>query len=190
MTKRIKGVINTTGEIKGKLNYTIVHDGGGDEDSYVDLDGILSICHRGYAGYSNVYENTIEAFEQAAVNGFRFIETDIRHTSDSVAVLTHDPEIYVNEIENTVSISDTTYNELSGYTLRNYTSKIPTLKNFIEFCKENKIVPFLEIKEGTEEQIKADYDLVKLLGYEKSVVWLSFNLQYLQYIKKRMQERG
>lgn len=159
--------------------------GGGGEEGYTELNGIISVCHRGYAQYSNVCENTMFAFERAVENGYKYIETDIRHTSDSVPVLSHDGEIYVNETSNKITISNTSYSELNQYTIKGYTSEIASLQDFILFCKENKIIPFLEIKDGNEEQVEADYELVKSLGYEKSVVWISFNLQHLQYIKAK-----
>ena len=61
---------------------------------------IRYLMHRGFSFFSDSYtpenarpENTIPAFEQAAIAGAFGIETDVRETSDGVFVLMHDATV-------------------------------------------------------------------------------------------------
>jgi glycerophosphoryl diester phosphodiesterase len=58
---------------------------------YIDDSGPLAIAHRGGGGLGP--ENTMVAFERAYALGFRYLETDVRLTSDGVCALFHDAGI-------------------------------------------------------------------------------------------------
>lgn len=58
---------------------------------YLDHPGPLPIAHRG--GALDAPENTMEAFEQAARLGYRYIETDVHLTADGVLVAFHDESL-------------------------------------------------------------------------------------------------
>lgn len=76
--------------------------------------------------------------------------------------------------------------------------KIATLKDFIIFCKENKLHPYLEIKkiersydsnagshEGrffTETEIGEIYDIVAQCGMTNQVTWSSYDSHAIEYI--------
>jgi glycerophosphoryl diester phosphodiesterase len=51
----------------------------------------LVIAHRG--GTERRYQNTMAAFDDAISLHLDFVETDVRHTADGVAVLIHDPSL-------------------------------------------------------------------------------------------------
>lgn len=57
--------------------------------------GFHALAHRGgvVAGHGNRLENTAAAFAAAVDAGFRYLETDIRATSDGELIALHDPDL-------------------------------------------------------------------------------------------------
>lgn len=56
--------------------------------AFFDVDGPLAFAHRGYS--RDGFENSMAAFEAAARLGYRYLETDVRTTSDGVVLAFHD----------------------------------------------------------------------------------------------------
>lgn len=109
------------------------------------------IAHKGgNAGAAN----TIANFEAAISNGYKILEGDVRFTSDSVPVLSHDAAV-------------------SGYTIASYTyaeliALVPTLArldDFLILCKENNVVAELDFtKEYSTAQTEICCNTVKSCG--------------------------
>lgn len=109
------------------------------------------IAHKGgNAGAAN----TIANFEAGIANGYKILEGDVRFTSDSVPVLSHDAKV-------------------SGYTIASYTydalvALVPTLARLDEFlilCKENNVCAELDFtKEYSDAQTTICYNTVKECG--------------------------
>lgn len=152
---------------------------------YPTQEGTFCMCHRGYVyNYSSLVENTIPAYEMAVKNGYKVVEADIRHTSDGIPVLLHDDTVQVNENNSqTVTVASTAYNTLKNYTYYRTMQKINSLAELIDFCKLHELLLYIDIKDGTDAQITADYNMVRSKGMEKSVVWISFTLHHLELIK-------
>lgn len=154
---------------------------------------IRYVAHRGY--HVQAPENTMPAFA-AAEAGYQFLESDVHFTKDGVAVLCHDSTINAtarnadgSKIVGVKSIQFMTYEELlqydfgiaAGEAYRG--SRIPTFREWIAFCREADVTPYIELKSRmTTEQVQTLMQLVEEAGMTDRVVWISFtwNLRMLQ----------
>lgn len=154
-------------------------------NQYPDLNQVFSVAHRGAAShYKTILENTVEAFEMARRQGYRWVETDIQHTSDHVPVLCHNATINVNETADTITIANTTWETLSGYTCSGRVVGLSSLEEGLAYCHANSIGMFIEFKTGaTQAEIVADYALAQQYHMENRIVWISFDDTILGYIK-------
>ena len=154
---------------------------------------IISIAHRGLlTGYP---ENTPYPFTAAKRANFDAIETDVRWTSDNVAVILHDDTINRtgrnpdgSEISGTIKISDITYAQALEYDFGIYMgeqfagTKIMTLDELLSLCKKLGIIPFIEIKMGTtatNTNIHAMAEKIVEEGLEENVVIGSYYPYFL-----------
>lgn len=129
----------------------------------------LYMIHRG--ARTTAPENTLPAFILARELGFKYVETDVRYTSDMVAVLLHDGTINRTArnadgsvISETINIADITYEQALTYDFgiavgeKYRGTKIPTLAEFLHWCKATGIIPVLEqkLRNNTEIDIVAN----------------------------------
>lgn len=148
-------------------------------------DIVKSINHR---GYYTAPENTLAAFKLSKKKGFKYVECDVSFTSDGYAVLLHDST--VDRTSNgTGSISALTLAQVKALDFGSWKSEeyageqIPRFEEFIALCRNLGLHPYIELKEGTEAQIKGLVDVVKRHGMKGKVTWISFNATYLGYVK-------
>ena len=155
---------------------------------------IVSINHRGLSTYP---ENTLSAFKASRRRGFECVETDIRFTSDGIAVCLHDDSINRtarnadgSAISSTVNIADITYQQALEYDFGIYKGerfageKIPTFEEFCTLCRNIGVKPYIELKMAalTEEQAQALVKIPFKRGL-KDVAWISQNISSLTIIK-------
>lgn len=151
----------------------------------IDADAIMrSVNHRGYS-YS-APENTLPAFRLSRLNGFRYVETDVRFTMDGVPVLLHD--LTVDRTSNGDGrIDQLTFKEVRSLDFGRWQSSkfentvIPSFEEFLALCSEIGLEPNIELKCGTQEQI---HDIVKLVdkyGLKGKSTYISFSWQLLHY---------
>ena len=110
--------------------------------------------------YSSVPENTIASFEQACLNGFWGIETDIHNTSDGELVCIHDKTVD-RTTDGTGTVNNMTFKEIQACTIdtgngiSDYPGlKIPKFEDYIAVCKQYGAVPVIEIKGIKNNDIK------------------------------------
>lgn len=148
--------------------------------------GFLFGSHRGSDLFAP--ENTMEAFRYAKAQGYRCVETDINRTSDGVFVLLHD-DLIDRTSNGTGSVKDFTYEELLEFDFsKQYADfenvKIPTLEEFLVFCKLSGIKPFLELKNDvlTDENKSEFVELVKKCGMWDNCFINSFILSQIEKV--------
>ncbi|MGL5575820.1 MAG: glycerophosphodiester phosphodiesterase [Sarcina sp.] len=144
----------------------------------------LNIAHR---GFSALYpENTMLAFRKAKEEGFcDGIELDVQLTKDNVPIVIHD-----EKLERTTGasglVTDLTYNEIRKLNA-GLNEKIPSLEEYLEFAKANKIYTNLELKNSILKYKNLEsitLDLIYKLGLEKDVILSSFNHESMIKVKE------
>jgi len=158
-----------------------------DGSSAIDYDKIVKgVAHRGFSSVAP--ENTIPAFKLAKQNGFNYVETDIRFTSDNIPVCIHDGSIDRTS-NGTGNVGSMTLETIKTYDFGSWKSsdyagvKIPTFEEFMTLCRAIELHPYIELKTGTQAQIENLVDIVKSYGMHNKVTWISFTDTYLTYVK-------
>ena len=152
------------------------------------LNDIKSVAHRGYS--KDAPENTLPAFRLAKEKGYKYGECDVSFTKDDIAVLLHDDSIDRTS-NGKGKISELTYEEVVQYDFGSWFSedykdlKIPTFDEFIKLCKEIEMHPYIELKgKCSKEQISSLVKIVDNNGMKANVTWISFNYEYLVWVKE------
>lgn len=119
-------------------------------------ENVTLISHRGMSIYAP--ENTVEAAEESAHAGYKYVEFDVRRTLDGVWVLMHD-----SDIDRTTNgkgeISSLTYKQLLRFNIDGNKAEkygrvtVPTLEDMLVTCSENVLTPVIEIKQDGTEHI-------------------------------------
>ena len=106
---------------------------------------IKTIAHRGYVAKG--VENSIEALEGAAKAGADYVEFDIILTKDNKFIVMHDYNLKRLAGINT-RVQDMNFNEIVGLQIKqgDYTSKIPSLEEFVTKAKELNMKLVIELK--------------------------------------------
>lgn len=166
--------------------------------SAVNYDAVVkAVNHRGYNTVAP--ENTLPAYILSRQNGFSIAETDISFTSDGVAVLLHDATINRtarnadgSTIGSTINISSITYEQALEYDFGIWKgakyagTKIPTLEQFLDLCRNIGLIPYIELKNNggyTQAQIEGIVDAVNAHGLKGKATYISFSDTYLGYVK-------
>lgn len=155
------------------------------------------VNHRGYNSTSKADdgkapENTLPAYRLSAQRGFRYVETDVAFTSDNVPVLLHDATIDRTS-NGTGSLKNLTFEQVRSYDFGSWKhdkwkgTKIPSLEEFLQLCRDLGLYPYIEIKDSdvyTSEQIKMIVDMVNGYGLADVTTYISFKHAYLVNVKE------
>lgn len=150
-----------------------------------DADEIKrGINHRGFN--SQAPENTLPAFRLSALNGFKYVETDVRFSSDGIPVLLHDRS--VNRTSNgSGNVDDMTFDELRKLDFGSWKDPfftnvpIPSLEEFLGLCRGIGLHPYIELKTGTKTQIQTIVKMVEQYGLLENTTFISFSESLLKY---------
>ena len=148
---------------------------------------IKSIAHRGYS--ADAPENTLPSFKLAKEKGFSYVEVDISWTSDNVPVCLHDETIDrtsngVGKITD-LSLEQVKMLDFGSWKDVKYTgTTIPTLKEFLIYCKKLNLHPYIEVKGTlTEQQAKIITDLVRYNSMKGKCSYIGFKIENLLLLK-------
>ncbi len=134
------------------------------EKSGVAHEDINLVSHRGFSHLAP--ENTLEAAQKAADNGYRHIEFDIRRTKDGVWVLMHDSNIK-RTTDGKGEINQLTYKQILSFKIDEGKALdehglvvVPTLKDMLSLCNYLNLRPVIEIKEsGTDHLLELLHEI-------------------------------
>lgn len=147
---------------------------------YRNMKKIEIWAHRGASGY--IPENTMDAFEEAAIQHADGIELDVQMTKDKELVVFHD-ETLDRVTEATGYLKNFTLDQLQKLHVmtpgtRNGTYRIPTLAEVLDLLHSTGQVLNIELKNsvfpyfGMEEKV---LDLVREHHMQDQVIYSSFN---------------
>ena len=148
---------------------------------------IKTIAHRGYVAKG--VENSIEALEGAAEVGADYVEFDIILTKDNKFVVMHDFNLK-RLVGLNKRVQDMNFDEVVGLTIKqgDYTSKIPSLEEFINKAKELNMNLVIELKpHGAEPPNYIDIliDEVKRLKLE-NYKFMSLNSKVMEELETKV----
>ena len=147
---------------------------------------IETIAHRGYVAKG--VENSIEALEGAAEVGVDYVEFDIILTKDNKFVVMHDFNLKrlagINK-----RVQDMNFDEIVGLQIKqgDYTSKIPSLEEFVTKAKELNMKLVIELKPHGEEPsnyidiLINEVERLKLENYK----FMSLNPKVMKELEKK-----
>ena len=146
-----------------------------------ELDaGVRAVAHRGYS--VDAPENTLIAYKRAFEKGFRYVEVDLRLSSDGTWMCIHDSTIDRTS-NGTGAVSSMTEAVLKTYDYGSYRNaayageQIPNVSEFLTQCKRLGLHPYLEIKEGSATQAEIDLlvQTVSRRGMKGRVSYIAFD---------------
>ena len=148
---------------------------------------IKTIAHRGYVAKG--VENSIEALEGAAEVGADYVEFDIILTKDNKFVVMHDFNLK-RLVGLNKRVQDMNFDEVVGLTIKqgDFTSKIPSLEEFINKAKELNMNLVIELKpHGAEPPNYIDIliDEVKRLKLE-NYKFMSLNSKVMEELETKV----
>ena len=162
----------------------------------IDRSCRLILAHR---GWGDAPENSLESIKHVKENGYLGYETDVYFTKDSIPVLSHDETINriarnkdLSKIKDKIYINESTYEELQKYVfvasrkgkvLKEYSNnRITKFEDALKYSKENGLYIAIELKNGTQKEIKSIVKMVKIYRMDNKVRWLSFKPLLLKYV--------
>ena len=148
---------------------------------------IETIAHRGYVAKG--VENSIEALEGAAEVGADYVEFDIILTKDNKFVVMHDYNLKRLAGLNK-RVQDMNFDEVVGLTIKqgDYTSKIPSLEEFVNKAKELNMNLVIELKpHGAEPNNYVDIFIeeIKRLKLE-NYKFMSLNSKVMEELETKV----
>ena len=166
--------------------------------SIIPCNTSVKIVAHGGVHINGIPYNSLDAIRYAGKCGFRFVETDIRITSDDKFVIMHDDTINsamrnasdYSVISETIYINSKTLAELkAGYVLAaddvRMRRTIPTLEEYLVECRRFDIIPIIEIKSSatTHEQLDQIVTICKKIAGDGKFCFDSFYSAPLDYIR-------
>lgn len=140
---------------------------------YAERNEAIAVAHRGASG--DCPENSIAAFEQAAVLGADMVELDVRETRDGKLVVFHDAAIEINGRERDIE-------DLKLSEIRKANPDVCTLEEALACIAGTDMELMIELKvSGVEKDV---VECVQAAGIAGRTLYGSFKLTVINRIKK------
>jgi glycerophosphoryl diester phosphodiesterase len=138
---------------------------------------VIWISHRGYK--KRATENTKEAFQAAVDKGFKYIETDLRSTSDGHIVLSHDASLSRAAHLN-IDVEESTRTELEKIKLP-CSSRLYFLDNLLRDFKD--VHWTFDIKASKKAQTTERF--IELIKKMELLDWVKENVFFISWSKEK-----
>lgn len=157
----------------------------------INSKNVKMVAHRGLSALER--ENTAPAFIAAANRSYFGIETDIHLTKDKRFVVIHDETLNrVSGGKYTMNVEECEYKDIENVVLPDIDGsenrqdiRIPLLEDYVKICKKYEKICVLEVKNHFPvEEIKRLTEEICALGYEKNVIFISFDFENCVNVKK------
>jgi glycerophosphoryl diester phosphodiesterase len=157
----------------------------------IEKKQVRMIAHRGLSGLEK--ENTCSAFVAAGNRASYFgIETDVHRTADGRFIIFHDDNTKRVGLDSMV-IEETTFDTLRNLQLTDIDGVrgrkdliLPTLEEYIGICKKYGKDCVLELKnQFRAADVYKIVSIIDKLGYLDHVIFISFALKNLLYLRRR-----
>ncbi|RYZ98670.1 MAG: hypothetical protein EOO68_13535, partial [Moraxellaceae bacterium] len=164
---------------------------GGSPNSIVryskPLNNINGINHRGWnRGDGGCPENTMPAFKASRAKGFKYVETDLKWTSDNVPFLMHDETLDrtsdLTGLPILKTIAEIKAGDFGSWFHESFAgTKAPTLEEFLIYCHKANLHPYVEwtTDDVTPERLQVFVDIVMRTGMYGKMTLISFNTDKL-----------
>lgn len=195
--RRDNGVISASDITDMQTKVFFNHLPKNESNKTANVQVMKGINHR---GWYQAPENTVVAYQESSAHGFKYVETDVRMTSDNVPVCLHDATINRtgrnadgSAISSTINISDITYSQTQDYDFgiwkgSDYAgTKMPKLAEVLNICKVLGMQLYVDIGSTpllTREQVQIIVDTVHDSGMVQNVTYLCGQLEYGVYISQ------
>lgn len=144
---------------------------------------MIKIAHRGASGYE--FENSISAFKKAVALGIRYVELDVRLTSDNQLIVFHDHRLDRCTNSNGY-VRDFTFDEIRNKVLLSNGEKIPSLIEVCNLLCKHEVNVLIELKNDNIGALVYK-DTISVMKPSQFIIGSFFHQQILE-IKQQNQE--
>lgn len=149
------------------------------------------VAHRGAPDASRKPENSLSCFKASKKLGYKLVETDLQLTKDGQWVIIHDYTLDRTTNGKGV-VRSHSLNSIKKLRLKDSVEEdlsVPTLDEFLSLCKDEELIPILDIKPDEKTIVPKDYDsiLMSLSKYDllDKSIFTSPSREVLRELRKR-----
>jgi len=155
-------------------------------------DTVRSVNHGGYGSVAPT--NSLEGYTASKAAGFRYVECDVKFTSDGVPILMHD-ETVDRTTNGTGAVRSMTLAQIKELRIDTHSStypdcRVPTLEEFLRHCHKLNLHPYIEWSEVNSPPTDADASLIAQIirrtGMDGKVSLISMRTNKLAAVCKFM----
>lgn len=159
---------------------------------YVNVDDTVRAVNHG--GFKSVAPaNSLEGYTASKAAGFKYVECDVKFTSDGVPILMHD-ETVDRTTDGTGAVREMTLAQIKELKIVGYPTypdcRVPTLEEFLRHCHKLNLHPYIEWSEVDSVPTDTDASLIAQIirrtGMDGKVSLISMRTNKLAAVCKFM----